>query len=333
MQTLPAATAAAINAPRAYDAKQLDLIRRTVAKDTNAEEFDMFIEICRRQQLDPFRKQIYAFVFSKDDPKKRQFATVTGIDGYRAIAKRTGDYRPDEKEPDITFDPELIDQSNPLGIVKATVTVYQADRWGKWHPIVGVAHWDEFAPIESCDFKWEEIPGQFKPDGKPKYRKVETSSAKKLADNKPNWKNMPKVMISKCAEAQALRRGWPEEIGGILVQEEIDRALATEAVDQYREDERTRKIGGANSYPFIFAITEGIQLIPAGQVADRVLEYCNSLPTPQEVEFWQEQNRAGLQSFWAKEMSDALELKKGIEKIVASKGATQTQEEKHAQSK
>ncbi len=36
----------------------------------------------------------------------------------------------------------------------------------------------------------------------------------------PNWKNMARVMLSKCAEARALRRAFPRELGGLYAPEE-----------------------------------------------------------------------------------------------------------------
>src|SRR5437588_3768957 len=112
-------------APRSYSATQLALIRRTVAKDCNQEEFDLFIEICKQQGLDPFKKQIFAQVYNKDDPKKRQLVIVTSIDGYRAKAQRSGDYRPAEEETRFESDPALKDpQCNPMGLVRAVVKVF-----------------------------------------------------------------------------------------------------------------------------------------------------------------------------------------------------------------
>jgi len=37
---------------------------------------------------------------------------------------------------------------------------------------------------------------------------------------KGNWQTMPRVMLSKCAEARALRRTFPRELGGLYVPEE-----------------------------------------------------------------------------------------------------------------
>ena len=303
--------------PRDYSSSQLQLVKRTVAKDCNDNEFDMFIEICKRQGLDPFRKQIYAFVFNKDNPKKRQFVTVTGIDGYRAIAKRTGTYRASDQEPLIEYDEKKKDpDANPLGIVKATVLVYQFGPDHKWYPIVGTARWEEFAPIEE---RYDEVDkGEKWPDGNPKKTRV-PNGKKKLT--KDNWLKMPVVMISKAAEAQALRKGWPEEFSGLYVSEEIDRMemdfTASEAVAEYEKEQRIIQVGGANSFPMV--IERDLEMVPSGQMADRVLSTLRSLETTSEIDVWMERNRVGLQQYWAKEKSDALALKKEIEAIKATK--------------
>jgi phage recombination protein Bet len=82
-----------------YTAEQMRLVHRTVAKDCDNDEFDLFMTIARHTGLDPFRKQIHALVFNKDRRDKRRMVTIVGIDGMRAIAARSGRYRPDEKEP------------------------------------------------------------------------------------------------------------------------------------------------------------------------------------------------------------------------------------------
>jgi len=306
--------------PREYSPAQLQLVKRTVAKDCNDDEFNMFMEICRRQNLDPFRRQIYAFVFNKDREEKRQFVTVTGIDGYRAIAKRTGTYRPDEKEPVIEYDPALKNpESNPEGIVKASVTVHQYGPDGQWHPISGTARWNEFAPIEE-EVKFVD-QGEVWPDsGKPRKSRVPTGK-KKLS--KDNWRDMPHVMIAKCAEAQALRRGWPEEFSGIYTFDELDRVkadlTASDIVAEHEKELRLQLVNGADSYPLVFNMRNGIEMVPSGNMADRVLEFVQGLEAKTEVELWMETNRAGLQQYWAREKADALELKKQIAAIAADK--------------
>lgn len=308
---------------RDFTASQLDLIRRTIAKDTNSEEFNMFIEICRRQGLDPFRRQIYALVFNKDKPTKRQVTFITGIDGYRAIAKRTGTFRPAEKEPEIEYDQSLIcPDSNPLGIVKCIYTVFQLSPDGKWYPVVGVARWKEFAPIEPSSYDYIDT-GEEWPDGKPKKRKIPKEGAK-MTLAKENWKTMPEVMISKCAEAQAIRKGWPEDVGGLYVEEEIDFSklkdlTAEQEIEEFKQQERIRLTKSDNYIPMIMAQTVGIEPVAIGQLADSILDLLNTFEDAQEIDFFMDRNKYGLQTFWSLKPNDALDLKKEIEKIRAKK--------------
>lgn len=300
----------------AHSPQQLALIRNTVAKDCNQQEFDLFIEMCRHQGLDPFKKQIYAFVFkstrkSKVDGKwieteERRLTPVTSIDGYRSKAARCGDYRPDDNEANFEYSAEAKnDETNPLGIIKCSVKAYKFGRDGQWYPCVGVAYWDEIAPIVE-DGKFED--GKFVGNGK-----------FILDKKKPNWRKMARTMLAKCAEAQALRKGWPEEMSGLYVEEELHKAVAdmtaSEAADAHERDERMKRIAGNNTIPAIFEMSEGLQLIPVGKFADRVLEHVKAIDTKQAFDFWQEQNTMGLKQFWAESPSEGLELKKSLEAI------------------
>ena len=107
-----------------FTPQQLNLIQRTAAKDCNPAEFDEFMHVCDRTNLDPLRRQIYALVYNKNNDKKRQMVVIIGIDGYRAIAERSGNYRPADKPTDFVFKDDLKSDTNPLGIESATVTLY-----------------------------------------------------------------------------------------------------------------------------------------------------------------------------------------------------------------
>ena len=190
---------------RSYSAGQLALIRQTVAKDCNQNEFDLFIEMCKHQGLDPFRKQIYAFVFKKtkksksedgrwSEKEERQLTPVTSIDGYRSKAARCGDYRPDDQEPSFEYsEAAKSEETNPLGIVKCSVRAYKFGPDKQWYPCVGTVFWDEYAPIIE-DGEWKD--GKFVGNGK-----------MILDKKKSNWRRMARAMISKCAEAQRTPQG------------------------------------------------------------------------------------------------------------------------------
>lgn len=302
---------------RDYTATQLTLIKKTVAKDCNNDEFDLFVEICRRVGLDPFRKQIYGIVTNKDKKEKRQLVVVTGIDGYRAIAARNKDYRPAEDEPEIFYADEAKEpEANPLGIIRATVTVFKRDSGGDWHPIKGTAYWEEFAPIVEGG-EWKETGEVYEDSGKAKKSFVRNGKMA-LDPNKSNWRKMARVMIAKCAEAQALRKGWPEDLSGIYVHEELDQAAMvditpSETIEQAAIEDRLNRIGAKHTIPFQWTGGGDIQYVPLGQAADRVFEFLNAAESPTQVETWQRINAIGLRQFWAISKSDALEVKKAIE--------------------
>lgn len=314
-----------IRAANDYTGQQLTIIKRTVANDTNTGEFDLFIEVARRSGLDPFRKQISAIVFSKDDAAKRKMSIITTIDGLRAIAARSGRYRPDENEADYVYDPTEKGPHNPLGIVKATVTIWIADvmREGGWKPVKGWAYWDEYAPIKDDvegGFDWVDTGEKWADTGKPKKRKVprnEGAATIRTLETSGNWGKMPRVMIAKCAEAQALRKAFPEETSGLYEGAELDRArvidvTATEIIGDYEADQRRDKIGGPGIMVQLFP-NAPLDSIPLGQFADRVIEAVKSFSSVQQMRWFESANTQPLREFWAHKPGDALELKKVID--------------------
>jgi phage recombination protein Bet len=292
-----------------FTGRQLELIRHTVAKDCQPDEFNLFIAVAQRAGLDPFRKQISALVFNKSKPDKRRMSIITGIDGLRAIAARSGRYRPDENEPQITYLPELKGPTNPLGIEKAVVRIYLRDEGGtEWRPVAGVAHWDEFAPISE---EWAEDPqtGRRRPSGK------------MVLDTGGNWARMSRVMIAKCAEAQALRKAFPEDLSGLYEGAEMDQARAvdlspTEIIEATATQDRLEKIGGAGAITFQLTPASPLEPIQLGKIADRVLDAYRDFDLMQ-ARWFESANRAPLQEFWARSKADALGLKAEMDKARA----------------
>lgn len=46
--------------------------------------------------------------------------------------------------------------------------------------------------------------------------------------NNPSWKKLPTIMLAKCAEAQAIRKAFPDRLGGTYISEEMDQAAVIE---------------------------------------------------------------------------------------------------------
>jgi phage recombination protein Bet len=284
---------------------QLSLIRRTVAADTNADEFDLFVAAARHAGLDPFRRQISAIVFSKDNPSKRKMSIIVNIDGFRVIAARSGNYRPDDREPAYVFDAELKSPENPKGLVSASVRVFKRDQSGEWFPCVGIAHWDEFAPIKD---EWAD----------------RQRTGRKIVDG--NWARMPLVMLAKCAEAQALRRAFPDAFSGLYAEDEMDKHMAettaSEMVEAHARDMRVARIGGK---AILLSMSPGAPLesVPLGQVADRIVEAMSNMRDPRQVATFQANNAEPLKQFWSESPGDALEVKRLIEARKAELEAAQ----------
>lgn len=287
--------------------KQIALVRRTVAKDTNDAEFDMFITICQRLKLDPLRRQVHAIVVNKDRPDKRQMVIVVGIGGYRSIADRTGNYRPGQTA--IVINPELVNSAtNPHGIEYAIASVHKFAH-GAWHEFSDKAYWDEFAPIKEI---WE--------DGKPTGRF-------QLDRKKEQWLKMPRLMLEKCAEAKALRRGWPDDFDGTYAEGEMDRAevldlTPSEIASAADADDRLSKIGGPNRILIDWMDGNELQPVPIGQLGDQAIAFvAKHTEEPSIIMQWQQRNRHGLQEYWARDKDGALALKAAIEKALEQEAA------------
>jgi len=284
---------------------QLRTIKQTVAKDTDDTEFNLFLEACRSYGLDPFRKQIHAVVYAKNSPDKRKMSIIVSRDGLRVLAQRCRDYRPASTPTEFEYDPDAKGPTNPKGIVTARVTLWKQDNKGDWYAVIGEADWDEFAPVKE----------EWAPDQSGKRR----PTGNMTLDASGQWAKMPKVMIAKCAESQALRAGWPDQFGGIYSEEEMHRfdteTTATEALEKFEQEERQARIGGPGLM-MVFDDSGVLKKVPVGEVFDRVSEFLGDA-TPEEAYRFSTRNAEALREFWAHSKADALELRKLIDRKAA----------------
>ena len=183
---------------------RINLLKRTVARGADDDELQMFLMVCKRTGLDPFTKQIH-LVKRWSKAEGREIATIqTGIDGYRAIAERTGGYGGSD---DATFN--FIEGQDRIP-VSATVKVYKVIK-NKVIEIKATAYWDEFFPAQ------EKL--QFM------------------------WKKMPRLMLAKCAESLALRKAFPNVLSGIYTEEEMHQSepVLTEKEEKTNTMENSKK--------------------------------------------------------------------------------------------
>tara|TARA_R110000787_G_scaffold56326_3_gene129546 strand:+ start:98 stop:919 length:822 start_codon:yes stop_codon:yes gene_type:complete len=170
---------------------QIATIKETVANGASDNELKLFLYQCSRTGLDPLSRQIH---FIKRGGK----ATIqTGIDGFRAIAERTGKYAGNDDylfNNDMTmFDMLKAKMAHPI---TATSTV---------HKIVGgvkvsfaaTAIWEAYCPQGGEGFM---------------------------------WKKMPYLMLGKCAEALALRKAFPNDLSGVYTDDEMQQAAPPQGI-------------------------------------------------------------------------------------------------------
>ena len=197
-------------AEKAY-MEQLGLINRKTWKgpqpDAPAGVIEAFLMQCRRTQLDPGARQIYAAEMGG------KWTVLISIDGFRLIADRTGLYRGKKKTlwcgaDGVWKDVWLSDE--PPAAAKVTVM-----REGFTEPLEAVATYAGYCPRDN---KTKEL----KPSGQ--------------------WETNPSNQLAKCAEMLALRQAFPNDLSGLYGTEEMDQARTAPARVQQRPVEEELRV-------------------------------------------------------------------------------------------
>jgi len=178
------------------DDEMVSLVKETVCKGATDTELRFFLASAERLGLDPLGRQIYSVArWSSQDSKMVRTIQVS-IDGFRAIADRTGAYAgqlgpffcgPDAAWLDVWL------ANTPPSAAKVGI-LHKGFAEPLWH----VALWREYAPLDK-DGNIDAKRGRF-------------------------WKQMPALMLAKCCEAAALRRAFPAHLSGVYSPEEMAQA-------------------------------------------------------------------------------------------------------------
>ena len=290
--------------------RQVQLIRDTVARDCTAQEFDVFIEMAELKGLDPFLGQIVPVVVNRGDAARRRMTLLISREGQRIIAQRCGDYRPASKPARFRASAKRISLANPQGLISATVYLWkQSAPNGQWFPVAGHARWDEHAPSGPAEpevIYRSEIATLTRIVGP-------THSAMPVRGD--SWSRMPRLMLAKCAEMQALRAGWPAQYAGLYDEAELSHAGADEDIvtgdASHPAETGTTPAGmltvhwSPQALPEVVSCADFIARAPdwlRRQDSDEVLQ-------------WLHLNRAALRQIWTTHPREALALKHLIDEL------------------
>ena len=201
---------------------EVDLVRNHIAKGASNEELTFCLGVARRYKLDPFRGQIW-FVNRRDknldkkDPVTKKWVTgyrwipIVGINGLLHIAAR--------------------DHKKQFGsISKITYGPMIEVEWNDWQWVDGVSVNKGKHKIKVPEYA--EVNVYKRGDPLPTVGQVFWEEIYPNVDKAPLVRQMPRLMLGKCATAQAVRKAYPAT-DGLYVQEEF-------MVEQYEPSEQAK---------------------------------------------------------------------------------------------
>ena len=175
------------------------------------QEVVMFMELCKYQELNPFLKEAYLIKYSDRAPA----SIVVGKEAYMKRAQAQPDY--ERFEAGI-----IIQRNNQLMEVEGSFKLPQDALLGGW------------AKIYRKGIK------------EPNTTRV---SMAEYSQGQSTWSKMPATMIRKVAIVQAIRETYPEQFGGMYIEEEINKEPITITEQPVKQKKNLTKRANKKTLP------------------------------------------------------------------------------------
>lgn len=192
-----------LSAQNAWTKERIQLVKDVYAKGASDLELLAYIDVCRKLNVSPEARQIYLVPRWDSGLGRNVMTPQLSIDGARLVAKRSKCYG-GQLGPFFTDGKFYKDERTGC-----MLTVWFDGWYSDKPPVaarVGVINTEFAEPV------WAVA----------NYRSyVQTN---KGGNPTPLWAKMPEVMLAKCAESLALRKAFPNEIGGLYTVEEMGQA-------------------------------------------------------------------------------------------------------------
>jgi phage recombination protein Bet len=180
------------------DDQLLSVMRDTLYPGARMESVQMVLSYCRARGLDPMKKPVHIVPMWMDGGMRD--VVLPGITSYRIDAARTGEYD-GKSEPE--FGPDMTRTFK--GKVK---------RSGSWEDVAETVTFPAWCKIT--------VMRRGKAFHAKEYWLENYATQGKSEVPNAMWAKRPYGQLAKCAEAQALRMAFPEEVGGQNTAEEME---------------------------------------------------------------------------------------------------------------
>lgn len=201
LATISTVDVPAVVAERGINAPAWNALRNSIYRGASDDMVLLAIDYCRARNLDPMKKPVHIVKTWDNDRREYVEAIWEGINSLRVTAMRTAQYAGQDAPRFGPVERQRLGSEDVEFPAWCEVVVHRLDRTNTARGYTGTARW------------------------------LESYASKK--DGTPNamWRKRPWSQLAKCAEADALRRAFPEELSGEPTAEEMEGRGPDHAVD------------------------------------------------------------------------------------------------------